>query len=68
MAMQAKRYEIEIQVSLQEKDPRGGYGQDRLSISERLHVRAEGFMQVCAVLAQFHDLARKLDEAQAVQE
>lgn len=49
-------YELDINISL--RSVRGYGGQ--LNISERVTVPATGFLELCQVLGQFHELAEAL--------
>jgi len=52
-----KRYELRIQVELSDRR-----GSDRLNISEIVELDVDGFLELCGVLAKFHDLAAKIRE------
>ena len=56
-------YELDIQVTIRQV---GGYGSGALSVSERATVPAKGFLELCQVLAQFHELAERLKAANVI--
>ena len=49
------RYELRLNVSLNDRQ-----GQDRLEISEMYVLDVDGFLEVCKVLGEFHELAQRL--------
>ena len=56
------KYELEIRVSLHEVN-RGGNG---LDVSERLEIGGMEFMELAAVLGEFHNLAKQIKARQGV--
>lgn len=51
-----QKYNITIRVSINSAN--GGYG--GLEVSETVMVETSGFMEMCKILSQFHELGEKL--------
>jgi hypothetical protein len=52
-------YELEVRVSIRQSPGYGG----ALEIADRVMVPATGFLEICQVLGQFHELAESLKAA-----
>jgi len=53
------QFELSINVTIRQNG--GGY----LQVNEQLQVDASGFMEMCEVLGQFHNLAEKIRQQKA---
>jgi hypothetical protein len=52
-----QKFDIQIQVRIQEYSEGGGYRGQGLEVNETVSVEASGFMDICQVLSRFHELA-----------
>lgn len=60
-----KRYSLEIRCCINAETEHGGYTGERLEISETVKVKAENFLELCAVLSKFHELSEQMKDAGA---
>lgn len=57
-----QKFDVQVQIRIQETTEGVGYRSEGLQINETITVSAGGFVEVCAILSQFHDLAQILKE------
>lgn len=60
MATMNNVFQLEMRVSIRDSNPTN-YN-NRLEVNENIEIKAKDFLEVCEILAQFHNLARKLNE------
>lgn len=59
------KYRLDIRCEIMRLTPDGSFTSDRLTVSDQVQVEVGGFLEIAAILGQFHDLADTIRRANA---